>query len=233
MKNRAIIIGIILFSLLSVPAERAMATDYTLLEMLIKSHKDQSNKLKARAGNDFTKAGVSELEKDKTGKYTDIVKKASKRMGDLYSYTTFAADMVHITLLAKEVAEMEAKAIELSLKCKLDYPIVTRKAVELHTEFGRMTKRIADLTIFVVSSGLGVTMATMKQRKDFTGFISSELNIMRRKISNFNFYAKALMRVGKPGLASWIKQAKGLYEYVDDTAIVSGIKKDIDNLSRK
>ena len=73
----------------------------------------------------------------------------------------------------------------------------------------------------------------MKQRKDFTSFISSELTVMRRKISNFNFYAKALMNVGKPGLASWIKQMKDLYDYVDDAAIVSGIKKDINNLSRK
>lgn len=210
-----------------------MATDYTLLEMLIEFHKSQSDKLKKRGENDLAKAGVSEMEKDKAGQYADIVKKASKRMGDLYSYATFAAEMVHITALAKEVAAMEAEAIDLSLRCKLDYPKIAEKAIELHSEFGKMTERIVNLTVYVASSNLGVTMATMKQRRDFTGFISSELTVMRRKISNFNFYAKALMNVGKPGLASWIKQAKNLYDYVDDAAIISGIKKDINNFSKK
>lgn len=233
MRNKTIIICILSLSLSFILAEKVMATDYTLLEMLIEFHKSQSDKLKKRGENDLAKAGVSEMEKEKAEQYTDIVKKVSKRMGDLYSYATFATEMVHITALAKEVAEMEAQAIDLSLKCRLDYPKIAKKAIELHSEFGKMTERIVNLTVYVASSNLGVTMATMKQRKDFTSFISSELTVMRRKISNFNFYAKALMNVGKPGLASWIKQMKDLYDYVDDAAIVSGIKKDINNLSRK
>lgn len=46
MRNKTIIICILSLFLSFIPAEKVMATDYTLLEMLIEFHKNQSDKLK-------------------------------------------------------------------------------------------------------------------------------------------------------------------------------------------
>lgn len=203
------------------------ATDYTLLEMLISTHKSLSNKLKTREENDGMKASTSLNETSKSKSFSQLVEKTSKRMGDMYSYVTFAADMVHITALAKEVVEMETEAVNLSLKMKLDYPKIARKALELHKEFGEMTSKIVALSVFTVSAGLDVTMATMQQRKEFTTFMQTELSAMRRKLSNFNFYAKAMMHLGKSNV---IDRAKFFWELVDDTHIMNGIKREINIL---
>lgn len=203
------------------------ATDYTLLEMLISTHKSLSNKLKTREEYDGTKSMTSLNETSKSKSFSQLVEKTSKRMGDVYSYVTFAADMVHITALAKEVVEMETKAVDLSLKAGLDYPKISKKALELHKEFGEMTSKIVALSVFTVSAGLDVTMATMQQRKDFTNFMQKELSAMRRKLSNFNFYAKAMMHLGKSNV---LDRAKFFWELVDDTQIMNGIKREITGL---
>lgn len=203
------------------------ATDYTLLEMLISTHKSLSNKLRTREEYDGLKASTSLNESAKSNSFSELVKKTSKRMGDMYSYVTFAADMVHITALTKEVVEMETKAVELSLKAGVDYPKISKKALELHKEFGEMTGKIVALSVFTVSAGLDITMATMQQRKDFTNFIQKELSAMRRKLSNFNFYAKAMMHLGKANL---FERGKFFWELVDDTRILNGIKREIGGL---
>ena len=203
------------------------ATDYTLLEMLISTHKSLSNKLKTRENNDLTKTGTAWNETSKSKSFSELVELTSKRMGDVYSYVTFAADMVHITALAKEVIEMETKAVDLSLKAGLDYPKISKKALELHKEFGEMTSKIVALSVFTVSAGLDVTMATMQQRKDFTNFMQKELSSMRRKLSNFNFYAKAMMHLGKSNI---FDRAKFFWELVDDTQIMNDIKREIAGL---
>lgn len=203
------------------------ATDYTLLEMLISTHKSLSNKLRTREEYDGTKSMTSLNETSKSKSFSQLVEKTSKRMGDVYSYVTFAADMVHITALAKEVVEMETKAVDLSLKAGLDYPKISKKALELHKEFGEMTSKIVALSVFTVSAGLDVTMATMQQRKDFTNFMQKELSAMRRKLSNFNFYAKAMMHLGKSNV---LDRAKFFWELVDDTQIMNGIKREITGL---
>ena len=165
--------------------------------------------------------GTGEILKENSLKYKEMVKKVSQRMGDLYSYLTFAEEMARATVLTKEVIELEAKAIDLSIKAAKVCPEVLDMATELHHDFGIMTGKITALTIFVVSSGLNVTMATMKQRKDFTDYILSELMIMKRKLRRFNYYANVELVVGR---------CDGVFDYfksVKHTEIIKKVKAEI------
>lgn len=213
--------------------EKALGQDFILLELLISYHKTHSDNLKQRGINDGIKYGVSTTEKNNTEEYMDVARKVSERMGSLYSYLTFAAEMTRITALAKEVGEMEGTAISLAIEGGAFDPRLTTRIVDLQMDFGRMTKKIVDLTVFVVSSGLGVTMATQEQRKEFTRILSRELYAMRAKLYGFISYARWVTLVGAPGAPGWEEQAKSLYDVARQNGILDGIKKEIELIGNK
>lgn len=205
-----------------------MGQDFVLLELLINYHKSHSDNLKQRGVNDGIKTSVAVIEKNNTEKYMDVAEKVSERMGTLYSYLTFAAEMTRITALAKEVGEMEGIAISLAIDGNVFDPRIMPRMIELQKDFGTMTKKIVDLTVYVVSSGLGVTMATQEQRKEFTQILSRELYAMRSKLYGFINYTRWVILLGAPGAPGWESKAKSLYDKAKQQKILNGIKKDID-----
>lgn len=185
------------------------ATDFGLLEMLIAAHKNQSNKLAEKNGLDGSLLLLGSSERSKSEEYEELCKNMGKRMSDVLSYATFAADMVSIATLTKDVILLEEKAISYSVKYGVASPKIALKAIELQQEFKIMTEDIANLTIFTVTSGVGVAMATQEQRKQFIDFIYTRLYSMKRRISNFLFYSRALSFCEKPSSLEYLRDGYG------------------------
>lgn len=153
-----------------------------MLELLIVNHKQTSNKLKERVESGGLKLGSAMIAKDEHLETTDVIKEVERRMGDLMSYAVFASDMLHITNLVKECGELELQAAELIIKNNIKYPNLVREGFLLEEDFGNMVSRITDECVYIVSAGLGVTMATQEQRQQFTSQIKGMLTEMRSRL---------------------------------------------------
>lgn len=196
MKNKIVIFLLAVFACSMVPVQ-AYATDYLLLELLIKCHKRQSDKLLNR--NKYHSSILAEaiLEQAGTDKYEAVCKDLSDRMGGVMAYVTFAADVANLGVLTQSVVKLEGEAIDLTFDCELDHPEVIDMGLIIHQEFARMTATIIKETAYLVTAGLNVTMATMEQRQQFTRFMYDQLYGMRARLRSFIAYASGVKRFGR------------------------------------
>jgi hypothetical protein len=209
----------------------AGATDYILLEALISSHKAQSNRLKERISTEGSVAVTQTLDTKNSTKYEEQLAALRKRFGDITDYVIFAGELVHIGTLTKDVAEKEVMAVDKAMEVGPQHPKVLARAIELETEFGQMVKELAELTVYVASSGVGATLSTPYQRRMFCNYISGRLNVMKTKLNNFIFYARC-MNYTKCDLVSWAREANSVeYEKISENAL-SLVKAGIDKMSK-
>lgn len=183
--NNKIIIALLAFMTLNVMMTTACAQDFILLELLIKNHKERSNKLKSRSVLRTEGYGTTVIEKNKTEAYEDVLDKLSNRMGGLMSYAAFAADVYVLEQLAEEVVSLESKAVQLTGDAALFDQSLVNVGLNIQNEFSKMIGRITKRCIYLVSSGLGVTMATQEQRKQFTDQTGEDLRQMRNILRNY------------------------------------------------
>ena len=183
--NNKIIIALLAVMTLNVMMTTACAQDFILLELLIKNHKERSNKLKSRSVLRTEGYGTTVIEKNKTEAYEDVLDKLSNRMGGLMSYAAFAADVYVLEQLAEEVVSLESKAVQLTGDAALFDQSLVNVGLNIQNEFSKMIGRITKRCIYLVSSGLGVTMATQEQRKQFTDQTGEDLRQMRNILRNY------------------------------------------------
>lgn len=183
--NNKIIIALLAIMTLNVMMTTACAQDFILLELLIKNHKERSNKLKSRSVLRTEGYGTTVIEKNKTEAYEDVLDKLSNRMGGLMSYAAFAADVYVLEQLAEEVVSLESKAVQLTGDAALFDQSLVNVGLNIQNEFSKMIGRITKRCIYLVSSGLGVTMATQEQRKQFTDQTGEDLRQMRNILRNY------------------------------------------------
>ena len=183
--NNKIIIALLAVMTLNVMMTTACAQDFILLELLIKNHKERSNKLKSRSVLRTEGYGTTVIEKNKTEAYEDVLDKLSNRMGGLMSYAAFAADVYVLEQLAEEVVHLEGKATQITGEALLFDQSLVNVGLNIQNEFSKMIGRITKRCIYLVSSGLGVTMATQEQRKQFTDQTGEDLRQMRNILRNY------------------------------------------------
>ena len=183
--NNKIIIALLAVMTLNVMMTTACAQDFILLELLIKNHKERSNKLKSRSVLRTEGYGTTVIEKNKTEAYEDVLDKLSNRMGGLMSYAAFAADVYVLEQLAEEVVSLESKAVQFTGDAALFDQSLVNVGLNIQNEFSKMIGRITKRCIYLVSSGLGVTMATQEQRKQFTDQTGEDLRQMRNILRNY------------------------------------------------
>ena len=183
--NNKIINALLAVMTLNVMMTTACAQDFILLELLIKNHKERSNKLKSRSVLRTEGYGTTVIEKNKTEAYEDVLDKLSNRMGGLMSYAAFAADVYVLEQLAEEVVSLESKAVQLTGDAALFDQSLVNVGLNIQNEFSKMIGRITKRCIYLVSSGLGVTMATQEQRKQFTDQTGEDLRQMRNILRNY------------------------------------------------
>ena len=101
------------------------------------------------------------------------------------SYAAFAADVYALEQLAEEVVNLESKAVQLTGDAALFDQSLVNVGLNIQNEFSKMIGRITKRCIYLVSSGLGVTMATQEQRKQFTDQTGEDLRQMRNILRNY------------------------------------------------
>lgn len=183
--NNRIIIVLLAVMTLNTVMSTVRAQDFILLELLIKNHKDRSNKLRSRSTLRTEGYGTTVIAKNKTVEYDEVISKLSNRMGGLMSYAAFAADVYALEQLAEEVVNLESKAVQLTGDAALFDQSLVNVGLNIQNEFSKMIGRITKRCIYLVSSGLGVTMATQEQRKQFTDQTGEDLRQMRNILRNY------------------------------------------------
>lgn len=220
------------FCVLWFPVEKTAGQDFAVLELLVNYHKTHSDKLKERAAQDAGKYGISMAENGIAEKYTDVAGKVNGRMFALDSAFSFVTELACITVLAKEVWDMEIDAAKLGVSAAAYDPRITIRLAGLQKECLGSEKKIAEITAFLMASSLGIVAGTLQQRKEFARILSNELYSMRSKLYGFISYARWAKAVGTPGGLGWEEKSKKLYDASRQEQILDGIKKEIDLLGR-
>lgn len=192
-QNRILVIALLSVMTLNISGTTVAAQDFVLLELLIQNHKIRSNKLNERGNLKAEGYGLTLIEKNKTQNYEDVVDQLSNRMGGLMSYVAFAADVYALEQLAEEVVRLEKKAIKLTGEASSTDQGLADTGMKIQNEFTDMISRITTRCIYVVTSGLGVSMATQEQRKQFTDQTGEDLRQMRNILRNFVHFGEMKM----------------------------------------
>lgn len=192
-QNRILVIALLSVMTLNILGTTVAAQDFVLLELLIQNHKIRSNKLNKRGNLKAEGYGLTLIEKNKTQNYEDVVDQLSNRMGGLMSYVAFAADVYALEQLAEEVVRLEKKAIKLTGEASSTDQGLADTGMKIQNEFTDMISRITTRCIYVVTSGLGVSMATQEQRKQFTDQTGEDLRKMRNILRNFVHFGEMKM----------------------------------------
>lgn len=192
-QNRILVIALLSVMTLNILGTTVAAQDFVLLELLIQNHKIRSNKLNERGNLKAEGYGLTLIEKNKTQNYEDVVDQLSNRMGGLMSYVAFAADVYALEQLAEEVVRLEKKAIKLTGEASSTDQGLADTGMKIQNEFTDMISRITTRCIYVVTSGLGVSMATQEQRKQFTDQTGEDLRQMRNILRNFVHFGEMKM----------------------------------------
>ena len=83
------------------------------------------------------------------------------------------------------MVSLESKAVQLTGDAALFDQSLVNVGLNIQNEFSKMIGRITKRCIYLVSSGLGVTMATQEQRKQFTDQTGEDLRQMRNILRNY------------------------------------------------
>lgn len=196
MKNGYLFILLAVTLFFGIPGGVAAQTDHTILEVLIQNHKKISNRLKERVGNTGTAAVTQMLKEEETDVLKHKIDTLTNRHRLAMSDLTLLFDAVAITADVSETVNIAAEAIDMALSISTDHPEVLVKAGYLEERMQEKIEDIYKLTAAVLSSGVGVSLATNAQRHRFVTEIKGKVRWIRQNMADFYYYCRRVSWLG-------------------------------------
>ena len=174
----------LVFFLFALLPSRLSAADYPLLEFLIENHKKQSNRLLTRVEERGLLVAAALLEKDTSGDYTQVAKSLANKGGNVLSYITFGVEMGKVVMDVVDLGKLEASVISRAIEVSKEHPYILVTAADVEYQVGEILAEVTRNSYFVLSSSLGVTLATQEQRMEFVNTIKGALWRIKYRLNN-------------------------------------------------
>lgn len=180
MKN--CIAFVVLFCLTLVPLQ---AQDYVLTEILIKSHKELSNKLKNRIPIESSTLGTHYLIEESEKKYEAVTDTLSNRMASGITDFYLIPEVARLTQDAIDAVNIAEATYDKAGDMLLTHPIVMDVMLELNSGMADRITEIYRLIAMLVTNGIRVSLGTPEQRYMFLTIIDEKICWIRDNMLSF------------------------------------------------
>ena len=205
--------------------QTATAQDYILLENLIMSHKELSNKLRDRVGVESAVYGTHIMLENTEKKYELLTDTLSKRMSSSLTDLNLLTDVARLTMDADEAVRGARMAYDKALDLALEHPVVLDRVIAANRGMADRIYEIYRMTAMVVTNGLRVSLGTPQQRHTYLRMVDNRIEWITHEFKN------------QFGLCVSIENSKlrglGNYFPMSDDAIYRRAKRSIDNMNSK
>lgn len=164
------------------------AQDYVLTEILIKSHKELSNKLKNRIPIETSTLGTHYLLEESEKKYEGVTDTLSNRMASGITDLYLIPEVIRLTQNAVDAVNIAEATYDKAADMLLEYPIVMDMIVELNSGMADRITEIYRIIAMLVTNGLRVSLGTPEQRYMFLTIIDEKICWIRDNMKNFLNY---------------------------------------------
>ena len=177
--------------------QAARATNYTLLELLIKNHKVQSDRLKTRISLNGSATATQLLKEDRSEQLKLKIDTLSNRFSGALMDMTLVLDAAGIMTEVATVLVSTEKAVSKALSISIDHPEVWFKAYYLQQRAAEKIEDIYAICKQLATNGIKASLATKEQRKRFVWAIRSRLSWLAMTMQNFHYYCMVRSHVPK------------------------------------
>ena len=203
--------------------QTATAQDYILLENLIMSHKELSNKLRDRVGVESALYGTHIMLESTEKQYELLTDTLSKRMSSSLTDLNLLTDVARLTMDAEEAVKVANMAYDKALDLALDYPVVLNRILAANRGMADRIYEIYRMTAMVVTNGLRISLGTPQQRHTYLRMVDNRIMWIANEFKSLY------------GLCVSIENSKlkgnGRYFPMSDEAIYMRAKRNIDNMN--
>lgn len=194
MKN--CIAFVVLFCLTLVPLQ---AQDYVLTEILIKSHKELSNKLKNRIPIESSTLGTHYLIEESEKKYEAVTDTLSNRMASGITDFYLIPEVARLTQDAIDAVNIAEATYDKAGDMLLTHPIVMDVMLELNSGMADRITEIYRLIAMLVTNGIRVSLGTPEQRYMFLTIIDEKICWIRDNMLSFFRFLYTIENAGWNG----------------------------------
>lgn len=172
-----------LFILITVAALNVKAENILILEELIQCHKTLSNKLRKRAREEEAVTALTLITTNNTNDYKVIVEDNQNRVEGAFASVQFMADIVYLTRMAANTAEMCTKYIGRAIEKSVQHPVLLLYADQALSMTGMHIEGIYKLMVMVATSGTNVVLANNEERTQFCFMIRTKLEAIQNIVN--------------------------------------------------
>lgn len=171
-----------LFCLTLLPLQ---AQDYVLTEILIKSHKELSQKLKERIPIESATLGTHYLIEEAEEKYEGVTDTLSNRMASSLTDFYLIPEVARLTQNAVDAVNISKITYEKAGDMLLTHPVVMDVMLELNSGMADRITEIYRIIAMLVTNGLRVSLGTPEQRYMFMTIINDKICWIRDNMKQF------------------------------------------------
>lgn len=172
------------------------AQDYVLTEILIKSHKELSNKLKNRIPIETSTLGTHYLLEESEKKYEGVTDTLSNRMASGITDLYLIPEVIRLTQNAVDAVNIAEATYDKAADMLLEYPIVMDMIVELNSGMADRITEIYRIIAMLVTNGLRVSLGTPEQRYMFLTIIDEKICWIRDNMLSFFKFLTGIENLG-------------------------------------
>lgn len=177
-------------------SKNAPPDDIATIEALIDAHKKMMKAEELAVLELTTTAGTQEITTKWAAKYNKTRKMLNQRLADVGSYATLVSSLASIALQLKNLTESYAEFTETTYKKAKKQPflllVYTNTNIRIEKEIEHIVKCCGDYALFQSN----VLKATMEEKRQILGFISTHIATVQRLINRANLTCRSVLATG-------------------------------------